>query len=190
MKNAIAEQLSFLTSIIESSNDAIISGTVDGIVRTWNPAAEQLYGYSSEEIIGKSVSLIIPEDRLAESAANWVRVKNGQPIAHCETVRLRKDGQSIMVSVSISPIFDAHGEIIGICSIARDVTEQRHVEALIAEQKSNDVERRAEHDRLVELERFQRLTIGRELKMIKMKKEIENLKSLLPMDSRGSDDER
>lgn len=190
MGNSIEGQISLLASIVESSNDAIISGTVDGLIQTWNPAAEKMYGYSSEEMIGKSVTLITPENLLTELTTVWDKVRNGQSVAHFETVHVGKNGLTIMVSVSVYPIRSAEGEIIGIGSNARDMTEQKLTQAVVTAQRGKELQQLAEHDRLVELERFQRLTIGRELKMIEMKKEIEHLKRLVPVDNGESDDQR
>ena len=300
MANAMDEQLSILLSIIELSDDAIIAGTVDGIIRMWNPAAEKLYGYSSEEMIGKPAALIVPEDQMAESTDNWTKAINGERIEHWETFRVRKDGTTVAVSISISSVWDADGKNIGVYAIARDasetkrayeyarilieasldplitislegkitdvneaairvsgvgrkeiigtnfsdyfiepenvfeiyrrvltdgvvtdisltirhrdgtltdvvcnasvyrddsgkvlgvvatgrdVTEQKRAQAAVVKQQIMERQRLVENDRLVELERFQRLTVGRELKMIEMKKEIEKLRRLIPVES-------
>lgn len=296
--NAVAGQIGLLASIVESSDDAILAVDLDAIVTAWNPAAEKMYGYSSDEMIGKPIALIVHKDRLDELTNLGAKVINGQHIRHFETLRVRKDGLTIVVSLAISPIRGANGEIIGISSIARDVTEsnaatyarslieasldtlvainvegkvtdvneaavrvsgvarkeiigtdfsdyftepnkarkiyqrvfadgavtdialtirdrdgkltdvvcnasvyrddsgnvlgvvaaardvteQKRAQAAVVEQQSRELQRQAEDDRLEELERFQRLTVGRELKMIEMKKEIEDLRRLVPAD--------
>lgn len=118
----------FLAAIVESSDDAIISKTLDGIITSWNPAAERLYGYSPAEAVGREVSLIIPRDRPDELASILERLRQGQRIDHFETSRVRKDGVQLDVSVSISPIIDDQGHIIGAASIGRDITEKQRVE--------------------------------------------------------------
>jgi PAS domain S-box-containing protein len=114
-----------LAAIVEHSDDAIMGKTLDGIITSWNPAAERMYGYSGEEIIGKTVDILSPQDRVGEMTAILAKVRAGQHLDRFETVRVRKDGTPITVSLSVSPICDAYGSIIGASSIARDVTSQR-----------------------------------------------------------------
>lgn len=118
----------FLAAIVDSSDDAVIGKTLDGTITSWNPAAEHLYGYTAEEAIGQPISLIIPTDRPDELASIMARLRDGQRIDHFETVRVRKDGTRLEVSISISPVYDAAGVIVGAASIARDITEQRRGE--------------------------------------------------------------
>ena len=117
-----------LASIVESSNDAIISKTLDGIIQSWNAAAERLFGYSAEEAIGRHISLVIPPERLAEEEQIIASLKAGQRIEHYETERVRKDGQLIEVSLTISPIKDNSGNVVGASKIARDITERKRIE--------------------------------------------------------------
>jgi PAS domain S-box-containing protein len=114
-----------MTAIVQHSDDAIIGKTLDGIVTSWNPAAERMYGYSSLEIIGRSVSLLAPQDRAGEIQAILARLKAGQSVEHFETDRIRKDGTTITVSISESPIRDQDGVIVGASTIARDMSERR-----------------------------------------------------------------
>jgi PAS domain S-box-containing protein len=114
-----------MTAIVEDSDDAIISKTREGIITSWNRAAEGMYGYSSEEIIGKSIELLSPQDRTGEMNTILARVKAGRHVDHLETVRIRKDGTAITVSLSVSPIRDADGAIVGASTITLDVTEAR-----------------------------------------------------------------
>jgi PAS domain S-box-containing protein len=102
-----------MTAIIEYSNDAIIAKTRDGIVASWNPAAARMFGYSGEEIIGRSIDLLIPEDLTGEMNTILANVRAGRHINHRETIRIRKDGTEIRVSLSVSPIRDAGGAIVG-----------------------------------------------------------------------------
>jgi PAS domain S-box-containing protein len=114
-----------MTAIVEYSNDAIIGKTRDGIVTSWNPAAERMFGYSSEEIIGRSIDLLIPEDLTGEMNTILANVRAGQQVDHLETIRVRKDGSAIRVSLSVSPIRDAVGAVVGAVTITDDVTEAR-----------------------------------------------------------------
>jgi PAS domain S-box-containing protein len=117
--------LAQLAAIVESSNDAIIGKTLDGVIVNWNRSAEHLYGYSAEEVKGRSVAILVPPDRSGELADILERLKHGERIERFETVRVRKDGQPIDVSVTISPIKDANGKIIGASTIAQDITERK-----------------------------------------------------------------
>jgi PAS domain S-box-containing protein len=118
-----------LASIVESSDDAIVRKTLDGIVQSWNAAAERLFGYPASEAIGRHISLVIPPDRLAEEDDIISRLKSGQRVEHFETVRVRRDGVPIQVSLTISPIHDASGRVVAASKIVRDVTDRKRVEA-------------------------------------------------------------
>ncbi|HTT97037.1 MAG TPA: PAS domain S-box protein, partial [Rhizomicrobium sp.] len=122
-----------LANIVESSDDVILSKTLDGIVLSWNAAAERIFGFSAAEMIGQPITAIIPEDRLSEEADILSRVRAGESISHFETVRRHKSGREIIVSLSVSPLRDADGTIVGASKIARDVTEQRKAEGKAAE---------------------------------------------------------
>jgi len=123
-------------AIIESSDDAIISKTLDGIVTTWNPAAEQMFGYTAEEIIGKPITILFPPDRIQEEKRILSLIAIGEHVSHFETVRVRKDGTLINVSATISPIRDADRKITGISKIVRDITERRLAEEAIQESEA------------------------------------------------------
>jgi PAS domain S-box-containing protein len=117
-----------LASIVESSNDAIISKSLDGIIQSWNAAAERLFGHTSEQAVGKHISLIIPPERIAEEDQIIARLKEGHRIEHFETERLHSNGQHITVSLTISPLKDDAGNVIGASKIARDMTERKRLE--------------------------------------------------------------
>jgi PAS domain S-box-containing protein len=120
-----------LAAIIESSQDAIISKTLDGVIRTWNSGAERLFGYKAEEAVGRSITLIIPPDRLSEEREILSRLSRGERVEHYETVRMAKDGRMLHISLTVSPVRDAEGRIIGASKVARDITERMQaVEAL------------------------------------------------------------
>jgi PAS domain S-box-containing protein len=110
-------------AIVESSDDAILSKDLNGVILSWNQGAERLFGYSSEEAIGKPITMIIPLDRREEEPAFLDKIRRGERVQHFETVRQRKDGSFIDISLTISPIRDARGHIVGASKIARDITE-------------------------------------------------------------------
>ena len=112
-----------------SSDDAILSKDTNGIITSWNRGAERLFGYSADEVIGKSVTLLIPADRHDEEPQILERIRRGERIDHYETVRLRKDGTLIDISLCVSPIKGAGGKIVGASKIARDITERRQAQA-------------------------------------------------------------
>lgn len=122
------EESARLAAIIASSDDAIISKTLESIITSWNGAAERMFGYTAEEMIGESIYKLIPEDRLEEEPLILSRLKSGERVEHFETKRLTKDGHQIDVSVTVSPIKDNEGRIIGLSKIARDITERKQDE--------------------------------------------------------------
>jgi PAS domain S-box-containing protein len=117
-----------LAAIVESSDDAIISKSLDGVIQSWNEAAERLFGYTSSQAIGRHISLVIPPDRIAEEDQIIARLKLGERIDHFETERVRSDGERIHVSLTISPIRDNAGAVVGASKIVRDVTERKRME--------------------------------------------------------------
>jgi len=121
-----------LAAVVQSSDDAILSVDLDGIIATWNNGAEQLFGYAAEEIIGKSVTVLIPADRQEKEPKILERIGRGEHVQHYETVRLRKDGHLVVVSLTVSPIADNSGTVIGASKIARDITERKRVEEALA----------------------------------------------------------
>ena len=117
-----------LAAIVESSDDAIVSKSLDGIVTSWNGAAERLFGYTAADIIGRPVALLAPAGRESEMPAILERIRRGERVDHFETVRRRKDGTLVEVSLTVSPIRDARGRLAGASKIARDITERRRAE--------------------------------------------------------------
>lgn len=114
--------------LIESSDDAIISKSVDGIVTSWNKGAEHLFGYRSNEILGRPIAILLPSDRLQEESAIGGQIREGKQIRRYETVRRRKDGTLVDVSLTVSPIKDRNGRVVGASKIARDITERKHLQ--------------------------------------------------------------
>jgi PAS domain S-box-containing protein len=135
-----AQQLRYLGAIVESSDDAIVSKNLDGTVTSWNRGAERVFGYTAEEAIGQPITIVIPADRQSEEREILTRIGRGERIEHFETVRQRKDGSSIIVSLTVSPVKDADGKIVGASKIARDITEQKRAQDQIA-----TLAREAEH---------------------------------------------
>lgn len=127
-KTPASEAEERLAAIVESSEDAIVSKDLNGIVKTWNNAAERMFGFRADEIVGKSILLIIPEDRHHEEPMILGKIRRGERIGHYDTVRRNKDGRLIEVSLTVSPLHDAAGRIVGASKIARDVTERKRAE--------------------------------------------------------------
>ena len=115
-------------AIVESSDDAIISKTLEGRITSWNPAAERMFGYAAEEVLGKPISVLMPEERHDDMEAILGRIRRGERVHHYETVRVAKNGRKIPVSLSVSPVKDASGRIVGAAKIARDISGRRHAE--------------------------------------------------------------
>jgi PAS domain S-box-containing protein len=126
-----------LSAIVDSSDDAIISKNLNGIITSWNQSAERLFGYTAEEAIGQPITILIPPDRLGEEPQIISRLKKGERVDHFETIRKRKDGTHLDISLTISPVLDKNGIIVGASKIARDITERKRLETEM---------RRANHD--------------------------------------------
>jgi PAS domain S-box-containing protein len=123
----------WLSAIIESAEDAVISKSLEGIIMSWNKGAERVFGYTAEEVIGKSVTILIPEDHINEEPEILARLRAGERIEHYETIRRRKDGTRIEISLTVSPIFGPGGSIVGASKIARDITEQKAAQRALNE---------------------------------------------------------
>lgn len=117
-----------LAAIIENSDDAILSKDLDGVIQSWNKGAERLFGYTAEEAIGRPVKLLIPADRQDEEPVILARLRRGEHVDHYETVRQRKDGTLIDISLSVSPIKDSTGKVVGASKIARDITDRKRAQ--------------------------------------------------------------
>jgi hypothetical protein len=137
----------FFSAIVRSSDDAILSKTLDGTITSWNEGAARMYGYTPEEAIGSNIRMLVPPDRTGEVDEILARIRRGEKVEHFETIRHRKDGSALSVSVSISPLQDASGTIVGASTIARDITDRKEAEAALAlytrqvEQSNRDLER-------------------------------------------------
>jgi PAS domain S-box-containing protein len=149
------EAQSRLAAIVESSDDAIVSKNLDGTITSWNRAAEQMFGYTAHEAIGRNIIIIVPQDRLDEEADILARLRRGERVDHFETVRRKKDGTHFEISVTISPVKDARGCIIGASKVARDITERKRLEHLLQQAELSG--------RLLQLQDEERRRVAREL---------------------------
>src|SRR6202035_275515 len=123
-----------LAAVVQSSHDAIAAKDLNGIITDWNQSAERIFGYKAKEIIGKSVLTLIPKDRQSEETKILRKIRRGESIDHYRTVRRRKNGRLIDVSLTISPVKDAKGKIVGVSKVARDITNEKQTERRLAEQ--------------------------------------------------------
>ncbi|MCQ8781581.1 sensor histidine kinase [Mangrovibrevibacter kandeliae] len=124
-----SEANAWLAAVVDNSDDAIVTKTLDGVITTWNPGAERLFGYAQDEAVGRPITMLIPEDRLSEEDDILRRVRAGDRVDHFETVRRRKNGELVEISVTVSPVRDRNGAILGASKIARDITEQKRAVA-------------------------------------------------------------
>ncbi|MBB2200542.1 PAS domain S-box protein [Gluconacetobacter tumulisoli] len=125
----LLEASAWLTAIVASSDDAILSKTLDGTILSWNAGAERIFGYTAAETIGQPITMLIPESRLQEDAVILARIRAGEDVDHYETVRRRKDGTLIDISLMVSPVRDRTGRILGASKIARDISDRKRAEA-------------------------------------------------------------
>jgi PAS domain S-box-containing protein len=137
------EEHARLAAIVESSEDAIIAKTLEGIITSWNPGAKEIYGYSAEEAVGQPISMLVPPERSNEIPAILERLRRGEKVEHFETVRVTKDGERRDISLNVSPIKDSAGNIVGASTIARDITEQKRLEAALWEMRETERRRLA-----------------------------------------------
>ncbi|HET9132445.1 MAG TPA: PAS domain S-box protein, partial [Terriglobia bacterium] len=126
-----------LAAIIESSDDAIIGKNLDGIIQSWNAGAQRLFGWTADEAIGKPITIIIPPDRLQEEPEILARLRRGERVDHFETIRVTKDGRSVYISVTISPIRNSEGVVVGASKIARDITAVKEYERQLTDLVEN-----------------------------------------------------
>jgi PAS domain S-box-containing protein len=127
-----------LAAIVESSDDAIVSTDLNGIVLSWNQAAERTFGYTADEMIGSSIRRLIPEDRQIEEDTVLASIRAGRRVEHFETIRRTRDGRLIPISLSVSPILDANGTVVGASKIARDISDRKNAERQAARAAERD----------------------------------------------------
>jgi two-component system sensor kinase FixL len=151
------EQRGRLAAIVESSDDAIVSKNLNGVILSWNAGAETLFGYKAQEAIGQPITMLIPPDHADEEPGILERIRRGERVEHYDTVRRRKDGTLVDISLTVSPVFDEHGRIIAASKIARDITERKRME----DERRDFAVARALRDKEAELARVTRaLTVG------------------------------
>src|SRR5262245_14538156 len=129
--------LRHLARVVESSDDAIVSKDLNGIILSWNRAAERMFGYTEQEAIGMSIRKLIPADLQGEEDVVLAKIRAGESVDHYETIRQRKDGSTLRISLTVSPIRDDRGEIVGASKVARDITERSRLQALASEHAAN-----------------------------------------------------
>jgi PAS domain S-box-containing protein len=172
-RKRMEEERSRLAAIVDSSDDAIIGKSLDGIIQTWNSGAERLYGYSTDEAIGQNISILTPPELSNEISEILEKIKSGERIKNYETTRISKDGRRIYVSLTISPIIDRSGKIVGASTIARDITNRRQME--------EELRRHSEHlEELVEnrTEEIKKLNESMSQRLIQKIRQIDNISSL------------
>ncbi len=138
-QRTLPDMAALAEAIILSSSDAIITKSLDGIIMSWNPAAQHIFGYSADEVIGRHITILFPSDHVDEETRILAKIRNGEQIDHYETVRKRKDGSLVPISLTISPIKDGNGAIIGASKIVRDITAQKEQEKKLIAQ-TNELE--------------------------------------------------
>jgi len=143
------ETAELMAAIVDSSDDAIISKSLDGVIKTWNAAAERLFGYSAEQAIGRHITMLIPPDLIGEEDMIISRIKANERVDHFDTVRLRRDGSPVEVSVTISPVKGLDGAVIGASKVARDITERRRTEATLRKVAEDAAEADRKKDRFL-----------------------------------------
>jgi PAS domain S-box-containing protein len=127
------EAQAFLATIVESSQDVIVSKTLEGVIRTWNAGAEQLFGYTAQEAVGRPITLVVPPERHDEEYEILARIRSGERVEHFETVRVTKQGRRIDISLTVSPDRDGAGRIVGASKVARDITDRKRAEEALRE---------------------------------------------------------
>ncbi|HEV7138249.1 MAG TPA: PAS domain S-box protein [Steroidobacteraceae bacterium] len=165
--------LAHMAAIVESSDDAIVSKTLDGVIRSWNAGAQRLFGYTPEEAIGRAITLIIPPELIDEEQRILAAIRRGERIEHFETTRVAKNHRRIEVSLTVSPVRDASGAIIGASKIARDITERKRTEKLLSEAHV-DLQ-----SRIAELARFNAVAVEREGRIVALKRHVNELRAQL-----------
>ena len=146
-RKLVENERAHLAAIVQSSDDAIVSKDLNSVIKSWNPAAASIFGYTADEMIGRPVHVLFPPDRLGEEDLILDKIRCGERVEHYETVRRRKDGRDIDVSLTISPVLDNTGRIVGASKIARDITERKHTERLLRDLNENLEKRVAERTR-------------------------------------------
>ncbi|MGB6486725.1 MAG: ATP-binding protein [Steroidobacteraceae bacterium] len=168
-----AEALAQAAAIVEDSDDAIIGKTLNGVIRSWNTGAQRLFGYSADEAIGRPITIIVPPELLEDEQRILASLRRGERIEHYETTRLTKDRRRVHISLTVSPVRDESGAIIGASKIARDITDRKRAETLLRE-AHGDLQLR-----MAELARFNAAAVDRESRILALKREVNELRARL-----------
>ncbi|HYF15162.1 MAG TPA: PAS domain S-box protein [Phycisphaerales bacterium] len=179
-QHAAAAGLARLAAIVENSHDAIIAKDLNGVITSWNRAAEQIFGYTASEAIGRAVTILLPEERLEEEPMILDRIRRGETVEHYETVRRRKDGSLIDVSLTISPIRDAGGRLVGASKIARDVSARRRADQALRESEERLRNALAELEATYEQSPVGMVQLDRELRFVRINSALAAMNGLPP----------
>lgn len=169
----IQRSLAQMAAIVESSDDAIIGKSLEGIIRSWNTGAQRIFGYTAAEAIGKPITLIIPPERLEEEQRILATIRRGERIEHYETIRVTKSRRRLDISLTVSPVRDHSGTIIGASKIARDITDRKRADRLLREAHA-DLQ-----SRIAELARFNAAAVDRESRILTLKRQVNELRARL-----------
>jgi len=169
----VQRSLGHMAAIVENSDDAIIGKTLDGIIRSWNTGAQRLFGYTPEEAIGRPITIVVPAELLDEEQRILATLRRGERIEHYETTRVTKDHRRVEISLTVSPVRDESGAIIGASKIARDITDRKRAERLLREAHA-DLQAR-----IAELARFNAAAVDRETRILALKREVNELRARL-----------
>src|SRR6185437_2082623 len=169
----IQRAMAHMAAIVENSDDAIVGKTLDGIIRSWNNGAQRLFGYTPEEAIGKPITIVVPAELLDEEQRILATLRRGERIEHYETTRVTKDHRRVEISLTVSPVRDESGAIIGASKIARDITDRKRAERLLREAHA-DLQAR-----IAELARFNAAAVDRETRILALKREVNELRARL-----------
>src|SRR5215211_537245 len=156
------EESARLAAIVESSDDVIIGKTLEGIITSWNKGAERLYGYSAEETVGQPISMLVPPERPDEVPRILESLRRGEKVDYFETVRVTKDGRKLDISLTVSPIRNSAGDIVGASTIARDITERKRAEETLRQVREAERRRIARdlHDGVLQALSYTAATMG------------------------------
>ncbi len=179
------DYIAHLAAIVEFSDDAIISKSLEGIIKSWNKGSEKMFGYTAKEVIGENISLIIPDEFLEEEKKIIEKILNNEIVEHYETCRNRKSGEQFYVSLTVSPLKDKEGKIIGISKIARDITSRKKSEELIVANEELVFQNEEKEKRAEELIKANREVIERTIQLESANKELESFSYSVSHDLRA-----
>jgi len=169
-----------LAAIVDSSEDAILSKGLDGTITSWNAAAERMFGYAADEIVGESIHTIVPPDRREEERSILARLKKGEQIHHYETIRQKKDGQRLHVMLTVSPVRGSDHTIVGASNIIRDISERRRVERELRESREEVARQLAELEAIYDTAPLGLCVVDRELRFRRINRRLAQINGAPP----------